>query len=279
MALSRTFQALSNQINHLQWSFLTAWKLQCSLRKAVGMLFVKCSASTNVQCQWISGLHASHLYTCSFGWKENLFSKDLPSLHTENIINIRKWSPASNSRVPSNPFDPADLRHSPRSARGCFFSEAILIHWSVHVGNRNRHRRSCPISPRKTKDGMWKAWNDDERCCSWNSFNGSPVSRAHFGRDILNPTRKDISLLASTCSTTISVWALKLPCQKQALHLVVFRTHFWGSPVAAPDPPQRPSNMDTNQEATNRSQIRRWTKSTSWPDIKRYEQNHQDHQG
>ena len=140
----------------------------------------------------------------------------------------------------SNPFDPADLRQtqcthvsSVRRFSDCHQSHwNRLIHWSVHVGNRNRHRRSCPISPRNTKDGMWKAWNDVVLEIQL----GSPVSRAHFGRDILNPTRKDISLLAR-CSTT------KTPCghigtspifspdaaPKLPLHLV-FRSHFWDSP-------------------------------------------------
>ena len=83
-------------------------------------------------------------------------------------------------------------------------------------------------------------------------------------------------LLAITCSTTIHLWAhlligpdtaLKLPCQDK--HCTWWRSsqHSWGSPVA-PDPPPPPSNMDTNQEATNCSQIRRWTKSTSWPEVK-----------
>lgn len=152
------------------------------------------------------------------------------------------------------------------------------------MGNRNRHRRSCPISPRNTKDGMRKAWNDVvleinlvPQCLEptlAETYSIQPAKTSHF-----LPHVRQLKLRVGTSAHLPFLAQTRLQnCHFTWCSEVIFGIPH-GSPVAAPDPPQRPSNMDTNQEATNRSQIRRWTKSTSWPDIKRYELKHQDHQG
>ena len=165
-AFSRTSQALSNHLQDHVWQplFMSSYVILYPsglAAKSSGNAFVKCFASTNAWCQWISGLH---LYIYSFGWnmlKQGSVSKGFTQVAHRKHSRLKPhqqqgtFQPLWQSWPPSNPdmraAENCRVRHvsSVRRFSNCDQGWNRLIHWSAHVGNRNRHRRSCPVSPRK----------------------------------------------------------------------------------------------------------------------------------
>ena len=143
------------------------------LRKAVGMLLLSALHQQMPDANEYQACTSISIHLVETCWNKDLFPKDLPRSHTENI---RGWSP-TNSRVPSNPFDKADLRQTRtrvlRKTAECgmflqwgdsqtviraetdSFIEALT--WVIEIVIVGIARF---LLASNTKDGTWKTWNE-----------------------------------------------------------------------------------------------------------------------